>query len=80
MILRELGDSLQRQGRASRHELARRFDASEDVIEAMLGVWMRKGRVRKVLSAGCGGRCCGQREEVYFEWLSEGSIGLVQRG
>jgi len=79
MILRELGDHLQRQGRVSRLELARQFDASEEMIEAMLGVWMRKGRVRKLHSAGCGGRCCGQREEVYFEWLPEGSIGLVQQ-
>ncbi len=80
MILRELGASLQRQGRASRQDLARQFEASEEVIEAMLGVWMRKGRVRKRQSAGCSGRCCTQREEVYFEWLPLGSIGLVQQG
>lgn len=79
MILRELGDYLANQGRASRRDLARHFNTSEDAIEAMLGVWMRKGRVRKCHSGGCSGSCCGMREEVQFEWLPHGQIGLVQR-
>lgn len=78
MILRELGEYLEREGKVSRRDLARHFDTSEDAVEAMLGVWMRKGRVRKCQSEGCSGRCCGKHEEVIFEWLSTGQIGLVQ--
>ncbi|ALP42031.1 FeoC-like transcriptional regulator [Aeromonas schubertii] len=77
MILRELGDYLARQGRVSRRDLARHFATSEDAVEAMLGVWMRKGRVRKCATGGCSGSCCGQKSEVLFEWLPDGEIGVV---
>lgn len=43
MILRELGDYLAAQQKVSRRDLARHFHTSEDAVEAMLGVWMRKG-------------------------------------
>lgn len=79
MILRDLGAYLAEQGRLSRRDLARHFNTSEDAIEAMLGVWMRKGRVRKCTGGGCSGSCCGQRSEVIFEWLPDGQIGLIQR-
>ena len=52
---------------------------AEEAMDAMLGVWMRKGRVRKVTQSGCSGRCCGAREETQYEWLPEGQIGLIQR-
>ena len=60
MILRELGDYLAAQQRVSRRELARHFHTSEDAVEAMLGVWMRKGRVTKRETRVCGGSCCGR--------------------
>ena len=80
MILRELGDYLATQKRVSRQELARHFHTSEDAVEAMLGVWMRKGRVAKRESRICGGSCCGKSQEVMFEWCEPGQIGLVQKG
>ena len=80
MILHELGDYLAREHRVSRQELARHFHTSEDAIEAMLGVWMRKGRVIKQESQLCGGSCCGKQQLVMFEWCEPGRIGLVQRG
>ena len=80
MILRELGEYLAAQQKASRRELARHFHTSEDAVEAMLGVWMRKGRVVKRATRLCGGSCCGSSEEVTFEWCEPGRIGLVQRG
>ncbi|MGL5288968.1 MAG: FeoC-like transcriptional regulator, partial [Aeromonas sp.] len=49
---------------------------SEDAVEAMLGVWMRKGRVIKRISRVCGGSCCGKSEEVMFEWCAPGQIGI----
>ena len=79
MILRELGDYLAAQQRGSRGELARHFHTSEEAVEAMLGVWMRKGRVTKRETRMCGGSCCGKSEEVMFEWCEPGRIGLVQQ-
>ncbi|MCH7373083.1 MULTISPECIES: FeoC-like transcriptional regulator [Aeromonas] len=79
MILRELGDYLAVQQRVSRRELARHFHTSEDAVEAMLGVWMRKGRVAKRETQVCGGSCCGKSQEVMFEWCEPGQIGLIQR-
>lgn len=77
MILREIGETLRQQGRMSQRELARLHRVPETMLDAMLGVWMRKGRIRKVQQAGCSGKCCGQREEIIYEWLAEGQIGLV---
>lgn len=80
MILRELGAYLAERGRVSRRDLARHFHTSEDAVEAMLGVWMRKGRVAKRETRVCGGGCCGKSQEVMFEWCEPGRIGLVQKG
>lgn len=80
MILRELGEYLATQQKASRRELARHFHTSEDAVEAMLGVWMRKGLVAKRETQVCGGSCCGKSQEVMFEWCEPGQIGLVQKG
>lgn len=77
MIVRELGELLAQRQRMSLRELARHFDSAEDAVDAMLGIWMRKGRVRKLKPGGCSGRCCGAREEILYEWLPEGQIGLI---
>ena len=79
MILRDIADCLQQQQRMTGRELARQFQTSEDAIDAMIGVWMRKGRVRKVSAGGCSGSCCGQRSEIYYEWQAEGLIGFIQK-
>ena len=79
MILRELGDYPAVQRKVSRRDLARHFHTSVDAVEAMLGVWMRKGRVAKRETQVCGGSCCGKSQEVMFEWCEPGQIGLVQK-
>jgi putative ferrous iron transport protein C len=79
MIVREVGVLMAERERMTLRELARHFHAAEETMDAMLGVWMRKGRIRKVTQSGCSGRCCGAREETQYEWLPEGQIGLVQR-
>jgi hypothetical protein len=79
MILRDVGQFLAKQGRMSLRDLARHFDSDEDAMDAMLGVWMRKGRIRKLALAGCSGSCCTQRQEVLYEWLPENQIGLITR-
>ena len=79
MIVRDVGNLLAERGRMSLRDLARHFDTAEEAMDAMLGVWMRKGRVRKVSAGGCSGSCCGQRSEMYYEWQPEGLIGFIQK-
>ncbi|SHO55906.1 FeoC-like transcriptional regulator [Vibrio quintilis] len=58
MILHELKSYLEKHGTVTQKELARHFHLSEDGIDAMLSVWMKKGVVsrlvdtRKTLSSG----------------------------
>lgn len=79
MIVRDVAELLKLRQRMTGRELSRHFDTSEEAIAAMLGVWMRKGRVRKVEQGGCSRGCCGARAEAFYEWLPEGQIGVVQR-
>ena len=55
MILQDLRDLLQKHGRMTRKDLARQLNSSEDGVDAMLQVWMRKGRVSKDEQKMCGG-------------------------
>ncbi|EOW0283029.1 TPA: FeoC-like transcriptional regulator [Vibrio cholerae] len=43
MILNELKAAIESKNGATRQELARRFALSEDGIDAMLAVWIKKG-------------------------------------
>ena len=79
MILREIADCLQQKHRMTGRELARQFQTSEDAIDAMVGIWMKKGRIKKGSATGCSGSCCGQRSEIYYEWQSDGLIGFIQK-
>ena len=79
MIVRDVGNLLAERGRMSLRDLARHFDTDEEAMDAMLGVWMRKGRVAKRETQVCGGSCCGKSQEVMFEWCEPGQIGLVQK-
>lgn len=79
MIVQDLGQHLREVGSARIDELARRFTTSEDAIEAMMCVWMRKGCVKKIHSGGCSGRCCGLAEQTRFTWIKDDhQIAIVQ--
>ena len=68
MILADVRDYLATRGRAPLVDLRARFNVDEDALRAMLDVWIRKGRVRR-LDATCNGCCgCGGSTEVY-EWV-----------
>lgn len=49
MILTELKQYIDAQGGASRSELAKKFALSEDGVEAMLSVWIKKGVVSRMI-------------------------------
>ncbi|MGL6025577.1 MAG: FeoC-like transcriptional regulator [Vibrio sp.] len=68
MILNELKEAIEQQHGITRQQLAQRFALSEDGVEAMLAVWIKKGvlsrqqytnaqdavvRVRYVLNSRC---------------------------
>lgn len=47
MILTKLRTAIEEKGNITRQELARRFSLSEDGIDAMLSVWIKKGVVSR---------------------------------
>jgi len=49
MILTELKQAIEEQGSATRRELAKRFSMSEDGVDAMLGVWIKKGVISRLI-------------------------------
>lgn len=49
MILTDLKDYIEAQGTVSRTHLAKHFAMSEDGIDAMLGVWIKKGVVSRYI-------------------------------
>lgn len=49
MILSELKQYIDTNGSASQRELAKRFALSEDGVDAMLSVWIKKGMVSRLV-------------------------------
>ncbi|MCE0494563.1 FeoC-like transcriptional regulator [Vibrio salinus] len=45
MILHELRNYIAEKGMVTRHELAKQFALSEDGVDAMLDIWLKKGVV-----------------------------------
>ena len=50
MILTRLKDHLVANGKTSRAELAKKFAISEDGIDAMLALWIAKGKISTAVS------------------------------
>ena len=73
MILSELRDYVQTQGRVSLKDLSVRFNVDPSALRGMLDKWISKGRVKKAMAGGsaCGTGCCQCDPlitEVY-EWV-----------
>lgn len=49
MILAELKQHIDTQGSASRSELAKKFTLSEDGVDAMLSIWIKKGVISRMI-------------------------------
>ncbi|MEZ9723103.1 FeoC-like transcriptional regulator [Vibrio splendidus] len=49
MILTELHQYIDNEGVAARSELASKFGMSEDGVDAMLGVWVKKGKISRLV-------------------------------
>lgn len=49
MILAELKQFIDQQGCVSQRDLAKKFGLSEDGVDAMLSVWIRKGVISRLV-------------------------------
>ncbi|CAM2809780.1 FeoC-like transcriptional regulator [Vibrio mytili] len=49
MILNDLYQYITDHGQASQLELSKRFGMSEDGVDAMLNVWIKKGRISRLV-------------------------------
>lgn len=49
MILIELKQAIEQQGSITRKELAKRFLISEDGVDAMLAIWIKKGAISRLI-------------------------------
>ncbi|WP_413112060.1 FeoC-like transcriptional regulator [Thaumasiovibrio sp. DFM-14] len=75
MILRELRQYLEQNGRCERSHLAHRFALSHDGVDTMLEVWLRKGMVRRDI---VGSELCQTATQVWYRWVEKNEIGLTQ--
>lgn len=49
MILQQLKAYIEQQGMASRQDLAKKFSLTQDGVDAMLQVWVKKGRLSRMV-------------------------------
>ena len=73
MILADIRSYLQQQHRATLNELSIHFHVEADALRGMLGKWISKGKIRKILpqNSNCGTTCCkceATLTEIY-EWI-----------
>lgn len=54
MILQELRQSIEAEGTVSRKELAQRYALTEDGVDAMLEIWLRKGVISRLVDTRSG--------------------------
>ena len=75
MILSDLKGYLETRRQATLADLALHLRAEPEAVRAMLSVWERKGRVRRLPApAGCGQTCTGcspAAVEIYL-WVEPG--------
>ena len=77
MILQQLKQYIEQHGRVSRKQLSDHFGMSEDGVEAMLDVWIRKGSVGKEL-VGCeSSDCCQPAKEIWYRCLSSNELSIT---
>jgi len=74
VILSDLRDYLKEQRRVALADLVNHFGMDADALRGMLGKWISKGKVRKLLlTSSCGTSCCQcdtALTEIY-EWVDE---------
>lgn len=74
MILSDLRAYLKQQHKVALKDLINHFDVDAEALRGMLGVWISKGKVRKIAQdSACGTSCCKcdpALTEIY-EWTGD---------
>lgn len=77
MILQQLKQYIEQNGRSRRRDLAIHFGISEDGIDAMLDLWVRKGLIGKEL-VGCDRQaCCQTAQDVWYRCLHKNELPIT---
>ncbi|MBB1314295.1 MULTISPECIES: FeoC-like transcriptional regulator [Aliivibrio] len=66
MILTELKQYIDEEGRVERLTLAKKFSMSEDGVDAMLELWVKKGKLTRELIGCDKTQCCQDAERVWY--------------
>lgn len=77
MILTQLKDHLVANGRTSRSALAKQFGLSADGVDAMLDIWIKKGKVSKALTDSASGSRGQDAGEVWYRWNNESELAIT---
>ncbi|UJF18641.1 FeoC-like transcriptional regulator [Vibrio sp. SS-MA-C1-2] len=77
MILKELKDYIEQQGRASRTQLAKQFAISPDGVDAMLAHWVKKGEIGRELRGSQESSCCQDADEVWYRPLASNELNIT---
>ncbi|WP_017219831.1 FeoC-like transcriptional regulator [Moritella dasanensis] len=75
MILTRLKDHLVANGKTGRTELAKKFGISEDGIDAMLALWIAKGKISTSISERprLGQLNC----DVWYRWNDDNELAIT---
>jgi putative ferrous iron transport protein C len=73
MILAELKAYIEQNGSVSRSHLAKRFALSEDGVDAMLDVWIKKGKISRFIDTNA----AGYTTRVRYSLNQPDSLSLV---
>lgn len=73
MKLTELKTYLLTHQYATAVDIAHHFDTSPNVVLAMLGHWIRKGKVHRSTATPCSKGCChaSPEQRVIYQWVTE---------
>lgn len=74
MILSDLRSYLKQQHKVALKDLINHFGVDAEALRGMLGLWISKGKVRKLsMESGCGTSCCKCDPTLIelYEWVDK---------
>jgi hypothetical protein len=81
VILADIRTYLQQRKRAPLSDIALHLDSDPDAVRGMLERWIRKGKVRKLMTAAsCNSSCnaCDPAANEIYEWLENGEPPIAE--
>lgn len=77
MILQQLREQVEQSGRISRRQLAHRFGLSEDGVDAMMALWVKKGLIGQERDGCNSAGCCKPQGEVWYRVLKANELPVT---